>query len=415
MATQTKLSVTEGNLVPGVRIDDHTFAAGVKTAQLFQFAPDPRKTEDEKERARNVAMADLWQIRREVQRMFHGAKAANVDKYSGYLRALAKGDHGFVPPIILWTSQPLKTSTDDGLPTGEILIPFGAWLIAIDGETQLAARYKAVEDDPSFGQTVAPIFIVHHRDEQWARQASHDLNLLAVRPDAALGLAMERGDAVTNITRVVEEAVSLFNGRVNKIARQLPKKVTPDGDVLTIVSLRGAVTTLARGITGVKFGAKPVEMSPQEAEKVQHAAVSWFGALADAFRAEFQDRSKSIIAAPAVMSALGALGNDLVDLSPAQRQQRQLELIAELRHIDWAPGQHWAGIAGKLTASGKFTVGGAKETAYAIYNETYRQIRRRRAAGEDTLRKPLKRTMKAEGLTLAEAVARLVEKGATRQ
>jgi len=148
----------------------------------------------------------------------------------------------------------------------------------------------------------------------------------------------------------------------------------------------------------VKFGAKPVEMSPQEAEKVQHAAVSWFGALADAFRAEFQDRSKSIIAAPAVMSALGALGHDLVDLLPAQRQQRQLELIAELRHIDWAPGQHWADIAGKLTASGKFTVGGAKETAYAIYNEAYKQTRRRRAAVEDTLRKPLKRTMKAEGL-----------------
>ena len=35
--------------------------------------------------------------------------------------------------------------------------------------------------------------------------------------------------------------------------------------------------------------------------------------------------------------------------------------------MNWDKGQHWEGIAGKFTPKGEFSMGGPKETAYAIY------------------------------------------------
>jgi isocitrate lyase len=36
--------------------------------------------------------------------------------------------------------------------------------------------------------------------------------------------------------------------------------------------------------------------------------------------------------------------------------------------VKWDRSKRWEGIAGKYTAKGVFTVGGAKETAYAVYS-----------------------------------------------
>ncbi len=92
--------------------------------------------------------------------------------------------------------------------------------------------------------------------------------------------------------------------------------------------------------------------------------------------------------APAVMAAIGALGHELVEISnPVARQRRTTELAEKIALVNWEKGQHWEGIAGKFTPKGKFSLGGPKETAYAIYaaigdgtTDAYRKVRDCKAA-----------------------------------
>ena len=89
----------------------------------------------------------------------------------------------------------------------------------------------------------------------FARQCFHDLNVLGVRPNAALAISMDARDPVTAVTRAVATEVPFFNGRVNEKSRQLKRA---DPQVVTLSALRGACVTFMLGIGGVKFGAKPV-------------------------------------------------------------------------------------------------------------------------------------------------------------
>jgi DNA sulfur modification protein DndB len=130
-------------------------------------------------------------------------------------------------------------------------VPWDVQLVAIDGETQLAARFEAANIDGDTKKDFVPIVLCHGRPIQWARQVFYDLNLLAVRPNAAIGLAMDDRDPITHVARQVEQKVSFFKGRVNTVRRQLRAS---DDHVLTITALRNACVTLAKGIGGVQHG-----------------------------------------------------------------------------------------------------------------------------------------------------------------
>jgi DNA sulfur modification protein DndB len=65
-----------------------------------------------------------------------------------------------------------------------------------------------------------------------------------------------------------------------------------------------------------------------------------------------------------------------------QRAIMRDELIERLREVDWSRAKHCEGIAGKFTPKGAFSIGGSKETAYAIYgaltddtSSAYEQVR----------------------------------------
>jgi DNA sulfur modification protein DndB len=51
----------------------------------------------------------------------------------------------------------------------------------------------------------------------------------------------------------------------------------------------------------------------------------------------------------------------------ALRGAKTASLVRRLKTVDWRRDKHWEGIAGKFTLKGAFSVGGSKETAYAIY------------------------------------------------
>ena len=362
---ETRLNPTDGHLIAGVRINEHQFLGRLKAPQLFQIAPDPRDSEDRKKVDASKDLQDLQEIREEVQRLFAGAKAKNVIPYADYIMEVHAGEvDGITPPIILYSEEKLAEGVDD---SGKefIQVPYDKRLVAIDGETQLAARFEAANRAPDTKSEFVAIYICHGRDKQWARQCFHDLNVLGVRPNAALSIGMDARDPLTRVAREVERQVPFFRNRVNKARRQLGAH---DTDVVTITSLRGACITLAEGIGGVKYGARPVPLPGAQVDRALQAAIGWFAAVTDAIGPAMEDRENKLASAPAVLAAIGAMGHELVNIDdPIMREAKTAALVRKLRTVDWRRSKHWEGIAGKFTPKGTFSVGGSKETAYAVY------------------------------------------------
>jgi hypothetical protein len=358
-----KLNPTNGHLLAGTRLAPHLFSGRVKASQLFSLAPDPRKTEDDTERNDHPELQELWLVRREVQRLFEGAKEKNVPSYAQYIVDMHHGQDGLTPPIILYSKDPLETEVDDsGL--GFIQVPWESKLVALDGETQLAARVDAGSMEPKTKNEVVSVYLVHGKPSSFARQAFHDLNVLGIRPNPAVAISMDARDAVTSITREVIVRVPFFVSRVHEKRRQLRRR---DPEVVTIAALRGACVTLVEGIGGVRFGARPVPVAKGRVPMLTEVAVMWFSALAGQLGTAIENRDTTVAAAPAVLSALGAVGHDLVTVDPDARPGKLQELLASIKDVDWKRGAQWEGIVGKFTSKGRLTMGGSKETAYAVY------------------------------------------------
>lgn len=359
------LNPTEGHILAGVQIDEHRFLARVKSPQLFQIAPDPRDTEDKRKLATSKDAQDLREIRLKVQRLFEGAKAKNVGPYADYMVGLHHGQPGITPTIILYSEAPLETALDGQLNVGTVLVPYGCKLVAIDGETQLAARYEAANRAPQTNGDPVAVYICHGLSNAWARQAFHDLNVLGVRPNAAVSIGMDARDPITRVTGNLEARVPFFAGRVSRTRRQLR---TNDPEVTTIAALRGACVTFVHGISGTKYGARPVPLPPDNEAAVLDAAVEWWRGLTGILGEAIEDRAERIASAPAVLSALGAMGHPLLAAdTPDQRRKILTAQLAKLQSVDWGRGHQWDGIAGKFTPKGVFTVAGSKETAHAIF------------------------------------------------
>jgi DGQHR domain-containing protein len=359
------LNPTNGHIIAGTRVDENRFIGRVKAAQLFQLAPDPRATEDKKKLDASKEVQDLYDVRQDVQRLFEGQKKRNVAGYAEYIVGLHNGDDGITPPITLFSETPLEVDEQaDG--TCFIQIPWGEQLIAIDGETQLAARHEAANLEPKTKNEFVAVYLCHGRDKLWARQAFHDLNTLGVRPNAALSIGMDARDPLTRVCRDVERHVPFFKDRVNKVRRQLR---STDPDVVTITALRGACVTLAKGINGVQYGARPVPIDEVKLASIEAAAIDWFTALTEVIHSSMEDRENKLASAPSVLAALGAAGHPLVEVpNEIDRKAKARQIAASLANVKWERSKRWEGIAGKFTPKGAFAVGGAKETAYAVYS-----------------------------------------------
>lgn len=361
-------SSDDGNVIVGSIVGPNEFVASVRSGMLFNITVDPKLTEDSAERASSAELQSAYEMRQEVQRVFEGEKEKNVPTYADYIiKVQLENETGAIPSIILWTPNSLETEALDLAPLGRILAPYGEKLIAIDGETQLAARWSARQKRPEIERSPVTIKIYHGIPVGWARQAFFDLNVLGVQPNAAVAIAMDLRDPLTKIARSVELAVPFFTGRVNKDRRQLRKA---DDAVMTITALRSGIVTLAEGITGVKHGTGPVtSIHSNRLPGIEKIALEWYGDVAKTLGAHIEDRSNKVAGAPPVIAALGALGHELLAYADdvAGRRVKAEEILGRLASVNWLKGRAWDGILGKFTAKGKFSIGGTKETVYSVF------------------------------------------------
>ena len=127
------------------------------------------------------------------------------------------------------------------------------------------------------------------------------------------------------------------------------------------------VAAVGKGVVAVQYGAKPVPADDLDLMKLESAAKQWLSRVFNAFEPEqFKDKAYILRAVP-VAASLAALGKAVYD--EKKEEEKQALKVLEDDRIDWTVGDHWNGLAGKVSpATGRFAVGGGKEYAYATFN-----------------------------------------------
>src|SRR5439155_10976310 len=125
-------------------------------------------------------------------------------------------------------------------------------------------------------------------------------------------------------------------------------------------TLRQMTINVAKGISGIQYGSRPVPIEGVDMDDLRQVATEWLTPFFNAFSQQITDRDNYLAGAPPVLAAIGALGNKIYQAAPGDRAQVRNQLIATLQAVDWGKADRWAGIAGKIN-NGKFSVGGTKE------------------------------------------------------
>ena len=391
---QSELDLSAGAYVKGIKLNDTCFLATTSFQQLRTITRDPDMLQPGSKRGNDDPNIEAERAIHElIQRAMAGNKKSNVVKYTRYIEKLVRGETpGVLPPMHLWSVAELDIYTVGA--TTYALIPNGDHLLAIDGETQLASHHAlgravTIDSDTRAKHRAFPLgAVVHHGvPTGTARQYFHDLNLLAVRPNTSLGLAMDTQDPVMQVVSDVEANIEVLAGRVDKMARQLTRKSTK---IVTLSGLRQMVVNVAKGISGVQYGSRPAPIGDVDQAELTAVATNWIKDYFETFQTQIADRENHLAGSGPILAAVGAMGHELLTLDAEERAVRQRQLLRSLVHVDWTKGQHWVGIAGNHTASGVFSVKGTKEVAYAVYNALtdienggYHQIRLREASAYD--------------------------------
>jgi hypothetical protein len=205
--------------------------------------------------------------------------------------------------------------------------------------------------------------ICYDRSTAWAGQAFHDLNVFSIRPNAATAVSMDMRDPLTHVTRTIAD-MPFFSGRI-KSDRQLSKK---SNGIATLSVLRSSLVCFAEGIGGVQYGNKSVPVPVERLPEIQASAVEYYSALVNKFGPAMEDRLNTVIATPAVLAVLGAVGHQLIDLPVEGRATRIDQILNLMSDINWSRGTRWEGVCGKVRPNGVFsTAGGVKDSAGASY------------------------------------------------
>ncbi|MDK3255260.1 DNA sulfur modification protein DndB [Blastococcus capsensis] len=368
----TDLDLSAGSYVKGVQLTPTTFMAVTTFRQLRTVTRDPDVLQPGSKRGNDDPNIEGERAIHElIQRAMSGNKKSNVPRYTTYIERLVRGEApGVLPPIHLWSAPCLDVVTVGS--TTYVLVPNGEHLLAIDGETQLAAHHAlgrsgVIDGDTRNKHQNFPLgAVIHHGTPVvTARQYFHDLNILAVRPNTSLGLAMDTQDPVMQVVSDVELGIELLAGRVEKMSRQLSKT---SSKIVTLQALRQMVVNIIKGISGIQYGARPVPVDGVDLRQVTTVAIDWIGAYLEEFEPEVLDRDRSLAGNSSVLAAVGAMGHDLLNLDADERRHSQALLLRTLHRVDWSKDKHWVGIAGSYTSRGVFSVKGTKEVAYAVYS-----------------------------------------------
>lgn len=392
---QLPFDLSKGQPIVAIETTGSEAVASMRVQQLLSVVPDPAAAEDPKRTATDPVLAQYAGLRKEVQRAVQGAKARNAVSFARYLIEGLQRKRPFITPAITLYHPKALERVALGQGVAALILPYGEFLVAIDGETQRIAWQLAARELPDALGHVVKVVIHHGMSIDEAKQGFYDLNTKEVKPNAALAIAMDTMDIATRMTRRLMEESSVLQNRVNLQRRQLKRT---DEDVLTISALRTGVVTTILGAAGLQIGNRSIEELPDETDldKVERAVLDVWIEVLDMLSDELnpQRRPESVVSAPSTLAGIGILAHRTLPTPPrnAELPEKSVDEVLELldsviwdrtsRSAKGGAMSVWEGIAGKFTPKGTFSIAGPKEVGHAIAQalfdpdcESGRQIR----------------------------------------
>jgi hypothetical protein len=347
------------------------------------------------------------EIRSLVQRTLKSTqKGRNVTGYARYIASGITGDFGSgwsTPPVTLWLAGEPGAVSDELIPGSgirRITLLSGSPVVAIDGETQVAALHELYDTPENFGVTFDALCAVRLPFELYwglsvedARQIFYDRNVEGVPVAKNLAMSMDQRDIATRIAHRIAETVKVdyqgkvvpFSTLVQARKRQLTKT---DPELITLSALRVLVVTTIFGRGGLALssatvreadlpeGTDPKQVERRVAPLLSSVLTQLFEPLA----------ARSAVSAPAVLAGIGVAAHQTTAWSSSGRQLTETDLLDLLSGIRWErEARYWDNVAASANTAGVLNFGGgAKDSggrvADAILHpdtETGRKIRGR--------------------------------------
>lgn len=348
---------------------------------LLQLVPSPKIEEDK--RALKYASGSVRrhaEVRALVQRMLKSTqKGRNVTSYAAYIAAGVNGEHGAgwsTPPITLWLDGRPGAVGDELVPGSGIrtitVLPASP-VVAIDGETQVAAWHELYDDPERFGVTYEKLSAVRVPFELYfdltvedARQIFYDRNVEGVSVTKNLAISMDQRDVGTKIAHRIAAAVKVeHDGKVVPFAklvqsrkRQLAKS---DPEVVTLSALRLLVITALHGRSGLNLSSDTVREvdlpNGVDMESAQRELVPLLSEVITSLYPHFAARGA--VSAPAVLAGIGVVAHQAASWAAGGTRLDANDLLRLLEPVRWErEARYWDGVAASANASGTLNFGG---------------------------------------------------------
>ncbi len=349
---------------------------------LLQLVPSPKAEEDK--RALKYAPGTLRrhaEVRALVQRMLKTTqKGRNVTSYAAYIADGVNGDHGSgwsTPPVTLWLDGKPGAVGDELVPGSGIcvltVLP-SSCVVAVDGETQVAAWHELYDDPERYGTTYDRLHEVRVPYELYfglsvadARQIFYDRNVEGVPVAKNLAMSMDQRDMGTQLAHRIAAAVKVEHDdrivSLDKLVETRKRQLTKtDSALITLSGLRVLVITALHGRSGIGKVASTLhdEDLPAgiAAEEVAERLVPLLTGLLTRLYPHLAARSA--LAAPAVLAGIGVAVHQATGWSTSETPQLTEEaLYTLLDSVSWErEARFWDGVAATANAKGGLNFGG---------------------------------------------------------
>jgi hypothetical protein len=203
-------AMNEGRMFECFKITDTELLLVMQFGLLAEMVddpdPDPRRGRTTK-RTQEPSLLDehrqaFTAARDAVQRAFKGTKKSNVASYKRHLVDLFEGRQQTGAPCIeLWAGEAALDVQQIDRHTF-VSIPRGLIMVAVDGETQLAARLDLLQSAHPQGVNAIVKVIVHHNiKSEAAQQIFHYRNARGVAVSASLAMTRDYSNDITIAAR----------------------------------------------------------------------------------------------------------------------------------------------------------------------------------------------------------------------
>ena len=208
--------------IKGIAVGATRFSGASSIAELsgfgvFQPSRQPKKT-DVKNLSHNQRKSAA--LREQVQRGMTAERVRNAEDFARYIRGVETGSIiGGTPSITLFIDSPCIVKD------GGLQIPYGAGVIAIDGETQLEARFILAEDQcEGAADWMFPVSVFHSCDHNVAKQYLVDVNMFGLRMNTKVAASLDQTGRLTLVVRDALKSLGLLPNVLNFNATRPTKR-----------------------------------------------------------------------------------------------------------------------------------------------------------------------------------------------